>query len=104
MKKQTLVFFVLITGSMSFHQMNTVGVLNTDVVQNPATPIRIGSGLISGVYQEHTGVTVYKGIPFAAPPVGALRWKAPQPSATWNGVRTCDRFGPSPMQPKPISF
>ncbi|HZK64488.1 MAG TPA: carboxylesterase family protein [Puia sp.] len=104
MKKQTLVFFVLITGSMSFHQMNTVGVLNTDVVQNPATPIRIGSGLISGVYQEHTGVTVYKGIPFAAPPVGALRWKAPQPSATWNGVIICDRFGPSPMQPKPISF
>src|SRR5262249_12017603 len=39
------------------------------------------------------GVRVFKGIPFAAPPVGALRWKAPQPVVAWSGVKAADRFG-----------
>src|SRR5690606_2928229 len=42
--------------------------------------------------------TVYKGIPFAAPPVGELRWRAPQPAAKWEGVRAADKFGPDPYQ------
>ncbi len=66
--------------------------------------IRIESGLINGYYNEKTGVTVYKGIPFAAPPVGDLRWKVPQPPIPWKGVRQCVEFGPSPMQPKPVPF
>ncbi len=66
--------------------------------------IRIEAGLISGYYNENTGVTAYKGIPFAAPPVGDLRWKAPQPASAWKGVRECLAFGPSPMQPKPVPF
>ncbi|HEX8406306.1 MAG TPA: carboxylesterase family protein, partial [Duganella sp.] len=45
-----------------------------------------------------SGVTSYKGIPFAAPPVGDLRWKAPQPAPKWKGVRKADHFGPRPMQ------
>src|SRR6185295_8117578 len=44
------------------------------------------------------GVRVFKGIPFAAPPVGALRWKAPQPVAAWSDVRVADRFGAQCMQ------
>ncbi|HXI28824.1 MAG TPA: carboxylesterase family protein [Vicinamibacterales bacterium] len=44
------------------------------------------------------GVRVFKGIPFAAPPVGALRWKAPQPVAAWSDVRAADRFGAQCMQ------
>jgi para-nitrobenzyl esterase len=68
------------------------------------SPIQIESGLISGYYNERTGVTAYKGIPFAAPPVGPLRWKPPQPAATWKGTRECVQFGASPMQPKPVSF
>jgi para-nitrobenzyl esterase len=67
-------------------------------------PIQIESGLISGYYNERTGVTAYKGIPFAAPPVGSLRWKPPQPAAAWKGTRACVQFGASPMQPKPVSF
>jgi para-nitrobenzyl esterase len=67
-------------------------------------PVQTESGLVSGQYQEQTGVTVYKGIPFAAPPVGQLRWKAPQAPGKWQGIRKCDVFGPSPMQPKPVSF
>ena len=66
--------------------------------------IRIEAGSISGYYNENTGISVYKGIPFAAPPVGDLRWKAPQPPIPWKGVRQCLAFGPSPMQPKPVPF
>ena len=43
-------------------------------------------------------IRVFKGIPFAAPPVGALRWKAPQPVAHWDGVRKAEEFGPRCMQ------
>jgi para-nitrobenzyl esterase len=69
-----------------------------------AKPIQTESGLISGYYNVKTSVTVFKGIPFAAPPVGNLRWKAPQPVKPWKGVKECVAFGPSPMQPKPVSF
>ena len=58
-------------------------------------------GLVSGVYSDSTGVTAFKGIPFAAPPVGDLRWKAPQPAESWEGVRKCTRFSASPMQNTP---
>ncbi len=60
------------------------------------------AGLVSGV---KTGdITAYKGIPFAAPPVGDLRWKAPQPAKHWDGVRKCVAFSASPMQAKPTPF
>lgn len=45
-----------------------------------------------------SGIKVFKGIPFAAPPTGPLRWKAPQPAARWQGVRKATEFGPNPMQ------
>src|SRR5262249_30725118 len=54
--------------------------------------VRVEGGLISGSVVD--GVRSYKGIPFAAPPVGELRWKAPQPVGAWEGVRECDAFGP----------
>ena len=69
-----------------------------------STTIKTESGLIKGFYNEKTSVTAFKGIPFAAPPVGDLRWKAPQPARPWKGVKECTAFGPSPMQPKPVSF
>ncbi len=61
-----------------------------------AQPVRIESGLIQGVREG--AVTVYKSIPFAAPPVGALRWQPPQPPLPWKGVRQADNFGPICMQ------
>ena len=63
--------------------------------QQPA-PVRIGSGLLQGTSEN--GLTVYRGIPFAAPPVGDLRWRAPQPAAKWDGVRQADKFAPGPIQ------
>lgn len=61
-------------------------------------PVRTESGLVSGVALSH-GLEVFKGIPFAAPPVGKLRWRPPQPPASWQGVRKADEFGAPCMQP-----
>lgn len=66
--------------------------------------IKIEGGRISGIKSAESDVVAYKGIPFAAPPVGDLRWKAPQPVVPWEGVKKCDAFGASPMQAKPVSF
>ncbi len=61
-----------------------------------AQPVRIDTGLIEGI--QSGASTVYKSIPFAAPPVGELRWRAPEPAPPWNGVRRADKFGPICMQ------
>lgn len=66
--------------------------------------IKVEGGYISGTVNSTRDVHIFKGIPFAAPPIGDLRWKAPQPIEPWNGVRICDKFGPSPMQAKPAPF
>jgi para-nitrobenzyl esterase len=61
-------------------------------------PVRLDTGLISGVAGVNPEVRVFKGIPFAAPPVGNLRWHSPQSVAHWDGVRAGDQFGPICMQ------
>jgi para-nitrobenzyl esterase len=58
--------------------------------------VTVDGGQLSGTSAD--GVRVFKGIPFAAPPVGALRWKAPQPVAAWSGVRSADTFAAQCMQ------
>src|SRR6059058_509365 len=63
--------------------------------------IKVEGGYISGSSNAAKDVRIFKGIPFAAPPVGNLRWKAPQPVPVWKGVKACTQFGPSPMQAKP---
>ncbi len=63
----------------------------------------VTGGKIQGT-QTEDGIQVFKGIPFAAPPVGELRWRAPQPVEGWEGVRACTDFGPSPMQGPPRAF
>jgi para-nitrobenzyl esterase len=65
-------------------------------------PVKIETGLISGATDKN-GVTAYLGIPFAAPPVGRLRWRPPQPPVQWQGVREADHFGASCMQNEPGS-
>jgi len=66
--------------------------------------VKTDAGLISGTVNTSGDVHIFKGIPFAAPPVGDLRWKAPQPVSPWKGVRECKSFGPSPMQATPAPF
>ena len=58
----------------------------------------IEGGKIQGVETAAKGVYVFKGIPFAAPPVGELRWKEPQPVVPWEGVKVADTYGPGAMQ------
>lgn len=58
----------------------------------------VEGGRVRGVAMD--GLAVYKGIPFAAPPVGALRWREPRPVVPWKGVRPADRFAPACPQPR----
>jgi para-nitrobenzyl esterase len=67
------------------------------VAQSQAPPVvRVDSGELQGVVAD--GVASFKGIPFAAPPVGELRWRPPQPAAKWTGVRQAAEFGADCMQ------
>ena len=62
-----------------------------------------GEGDIQGGPSDTEGVTVYKGVPFAQPPVGELRWKAPQDlTETWDGVRVCNKWGTQATQPEDL--
>ena len=65
----------------------------------PQSPVlTIEGGQIQGVSADIPGVTVFRGIPYAAPPLGENRWRAPQPVVPWEGVRVCDKFGHPPFQ------
>lgn len=63
-----------------------------------AVQTTIDNGIIEGNYDTKTGIQKYFGVPFAKPPVGALRWKAPQPTENWKGVKETKTFSPRPMQ------
>jgi para-nitrobenzyl esterase len=69
-------------------------------------PVRVETGLLSGAPGRDAAVTAYKGVPYAAAPVGELRWKPPAPAKAWTGVRKADAFGPAcpqPSNPKDIA-
>src|SRR5688572_26662154 len=55
--------------------------------------VKIDSGIVEGTASGKPAVRVFKGIPFAAPPLAENRWKTPQPVAKWEGVRKADAFG-----------
>ena len=61
-------------------------------------PIRVDGGLVAGVQAPDAPVRSYKGIPFAAPPVGDLRWKPPAPVIPWEGVKQADSFSDACVQ------
>ena len=68
--------------------------------RTPAVPdtVRVDGGQIAGTIAD--GVRIFKGIPFAAPPTGDLRWKPPQAVIAWSGVKTADTFSPEcPQSP-----
>ncbi|MBZ5577483.1 MAG: carboxylesterase family protein [Acidobacteriia bacterium] len=64
-------------------------------------PVHLDTGLVSGVAGKDAAVRVFKGLPFAAPPVANLRWAAPKPAAHWDGVRQAGEFGSICMQGQP---
>ncbi|MEP6912162.1 MAG: carboxylesterase family protein [bacterium] len=63
--------------------------------------VKTANGIVEGSSNLSSGVRVFKGVPFAAPPVGDLRWQPPQPVKNWKGVRKATQFGPRCMQ-RPI--
>ena len=79
--------FLLIVTTINAQTINTFGVKAT-----------IENGTIEGAYDTKSGLQTYFGIPFAKPPVGNLRWKAPQPLANWNGILQTKSFGPRAVQ------
>jgi para-nitrobenzyl esterase len=62
------------------------------------TQARVPNGVLEGVISADDKVRTFKGIPYAAPPVGPLRWKAPQPALNWTGVRPASEYGARCMQ------
>jgi para-nitrobenzyl esterase len=60
--------------------------------------VKTANGKIEGTGRQASGVREFRGVPFAAPPVGNLRWAAPQPVKNWPGVRKASEFGPRCMQ------
>jgi len=85
--KRNLFFLLLLTltASVAFAQLN-----------GEAPRVKIANGTVEGI--NESGIKTFKGVPFAAPPAGDLRWKEPQPVKDWTGVRKADKFGPRAMQ------
>lgn len=65
---------------------------------NPSQAISVSGGKITGFLSKDKIVSIYKGIPYAAPPIGSFRWKAPQPVKAWNTIRKCTEFSASAIQ------
>ena len=82
---------------MTIHWLRLAGAfLALSISQASAAPVHTDAGLLEGT--RDGDLAVYKGVPFAAPPVGELRWRDPQPVAAWKGVRAADKFSPVCMQ------
>src|SRR5271165_3500137 len=81
-----IVEVILLTGVFS-----AMASANTDVV-------KIETGQLQGTSNADQSVRIFKGVPFAAPPVGELRWKPPQPATSWMGARPADKYGPACLQ------
>ncbi len=88
MKKSLFVLLVFV----SFYQC-LFAQLNNDSLP---PKVMVANGTLEGV--NVSGIRIFKGIPYAAPPVGPLRWREPQQAANWSGVRKADHFGPRAMQ------
>lgn len=83
----TLSLLVLQLVSVSYSQSNS---------EIPLPQVKTLNGIVEGNLQS--GIRSFKGVPFAQPPIGELRWKEPQPVKNWIGVRKSDKFGPRAMQ------
>lgn len=85
------------TNIMRKHILLTIMLALTAVAFGQTGPqVTYRDGTIEGI--DSSGVRIFRGIPFAQPPVGQLRWKAPQPVKPWTGVRSAKTFGPDPIQ------
>lgn len=93
MKKSICQHIILLTTVIIFASFSLSAQLSVIQTEN---------GKVSGY--KNGDITIFKGIPFAAPPLGDLRWKAPQPVKNWTGVLKCEKFSASPVQGNPVPF
>ncbi|WP_428741908.1 carboxylesterase/lipase family protein [Tenacibaculum sp.] len=82
------IFFILLIVSLF-----NIGCNNSKTL---TTQVKVNQGIVEGTVED--SLIVFKGIPFAQPPVGELRWRAPQPAKNWEGILKTNRFAPAPMQ------
>jgi para-nitrobenzyl esterase len=85
-KLSTSLFFVMLLCPALFAQLNS----------NNAPTVKTINGKLEGT--NESGLAVFRGVPYAAPPIDNLRWREPQPVKNWSGVRMADKFGPRAMQ------
>jgi para-nitrobenzyl esterase len=78
---------------------DSAGMSGKSAEGNYAKAVPTDAGLVTGVPGRDPALTIYRGIPYAAPPVGALRWRPPARALRWDGVRNADRFGDACPQP-----
>jgi len=97
MRKLQLTLLVIATIGLAF-QAPFAAVVETSA--GLAEPIAVDGGQVTGTptIQWSYGVRLFRGIPYAAPPIGDLRWRPPQPILPWQGVKAADRFSPACMQ------
>lgn len=72
-----------------------------EISVDSSKPITVEGGQITGTLTEDSQIAMWKGIPYAAAPVGDLRWRVPQPVENWDGVKKCVEFGSPAMQAMP---
>lgn len=77
--------------------------VSTIVNSQQSSVVKTNYGFVEG-YVSTDKVHVFKGIPYAAPPIGKNRWKAPNPPVPWKGKKSCRIYGPNAMQEKPAPF
>src|SRR4051794_40759761 len=76
--------------------MLTSSITSAQLSDDIAPRVKTANGTLEGT--DESGIKIFRGVPFAAPPVGNLRWREPQPVQNWSGVRKADKFGPRAMQ------
>jgi para-nitrobenzyl esterase len=105
----------MLTGTQARRLVLLIGVLVTGLTScrvdetapsdgEAALVVEIETGRIRGA--DESGIRVFRGIPYAAPPVGPLRWRPPRPASSWDGVRAAEDFGPpcpQPAAPQPMT-
>ncbi len=83
----------LLIALLSIVTISVTAQLNNETAAPRATTV---NGIVEGTYSS--GIRMFKGVPYAKPPVGNLRWKEPQPATNWTGIRKADKFGPRAVQ------